>query len=64
MRIRRPRATPAKATEPEVVTLADLAPRHEVRGGGSRRVFGADAPRPGGALRSKKMTRKSKDSDR
>jgi hypothetical protein len=47
----------------EIVTLADLAPRHEVTGG-SRRVFGADAP-----LRSRKTgqedtmaaTRKTKD---
>lgn len=26
----------------EVVTLDDLAPRHDVRGGSERRVFGAD----------------------
>ena len=27
----------------EVVTLDDLAPRHDVRGGSERRVFGADS---------------------
>ena len=26
----------------EVVTLADLAPRHEITGGSGRRVFGSD----------------------
>ena len=28
----------------DIVTLADLAPRHDVTGGSRRRVFGADAP--------------------
>jgi hypothetical protein len=30
------------ATTRDVVTLADLAPRHDVKGGSQRRVFGAD----------------------
>jgi hypothetical protein len=29
-------------TRRDVVTLDDLAPRHDVRGGSGRRVFGAD----------------------
>jgi hypothetical protein len=36
------RRTPSKPRD--VVTLADLAPRHRVVGGSERRVFGADAP--------------------
>jgi hypothetical protein len=28
----------------DVITLADLAPRHTVVGGSERRVFGADVP--------------------
>ena len=28
----------------EVMTLADLVPRHRVTGGSGRRVFGADSP--------------------
>ena len=28
----------------EIVSLADLVPAHDVKGGGTRRVFGADAP--------------------
>src|SRR5262245_25586848 len=31
------------ASERDIVTLADLAPRHRVTGGSERRVFGADA---------------------
>jgi hypothetical protein len=30
----------------EVVTLADLAPRHDVTGGSQRRVFGSDPIEP------------------
>ena len=30
----------------EVVTLADLAPQHDVKGGSQRRVFGADPMEP------------------
>ena len=36
---------PQKKTSPparDVVTLADLAPQHDVKGGSQRRVFGAD----------------------
>jgi hypothetical protein len=32
----------AEGRRQEVVTLADLAPRHRVSGGSARRVFGAD----------------------
>jgi hypothetical protein len=28
----------------DVITLADLAPRHDVKGGSHQRVFGVDAP--------------------
>jgi hypothetical protein len=29
-----------------IVTLEDLAPRHDVKGGVARRVFGAEPPAP------------------
>jgi len=29
-----------------VITLTDLAPRHDVKGGSRQRVFGADASNP------------------
>lgn len=36
----------------EIVSLADLVPSHEVKGGGGRRVFGADAPPRAGSPRT------------
>ena len=30
----------------DVITLADLAPRHDVKGGSQQRVFGADVSNP------------------
>jgi hypothetical protein len=38
-----------KSSRRDVVTLADLAPRQDVKGGSQRRVFGADpiGPMPG-----------------
>jgi len=41
----------------DIVTLADLAPRRQVKGGSQRRVFGADAIQPapaGGTVESRK----------
>ena len=35
---------PPRENKRDVVTLADLAPRHRVSGGSDRRVFGSDAP--------------------
>ena len=53
-----------KASRPrEIVTLADLAPRQDVRGGSVRRVFGADRVDPSyreGEMGTKK-TKKAKD---
>ena len=40
----------------EVVTLADLAPRHDVTGGSQRRVFGSDPIEP-----AKAQGKKAKD---
>jgi hypothetical protein len=39
-----PNMTQKKSSSParDVVTLADLAPQHDVKGGSQRRVFGAD----------------------
>jgi hypothetical protein len=36
------RKTSSTPQQRDVVTLADLAPRHRVTGGSERRVFGAD----------------------
>ena len=30
----------------DVITLADLSPRHDVKGGSRQRIFGADSPNP------------------
>jgi hypothetical protein len=46
----------------EIVTLADLAPRQEITGG-SRRVFGADAPSFGNARRSPSPSASQKTKD-
>jgi hypothetical protein len=45
----------------DVVTLADLAPRHDVRGGSSRVVFGAEAPPTAEERRPGRLVKKSKD---
>lgn len=34
-----------------VVPLADLAPKHELKGGGGQRVFGADIMKPASPVR-------------
>ena len=39
----------------EVVTLADLAPRHDVTGGSQRRVFGSDPIGPSGDTERRDM---------
>lgn len=53
----KPRRTEAQ----DVVTLADLAPRHRVTGGSERRVFGTDSqPR---ALEEKAMATKKSPKD-
>ena len=38
----------------EIVALSDLVPQHEVKGGGARRVFGAESapPQPATARRA------------
>jgi len=30
----------------DVITLADLSPRHDIKGGSRQRIFGADTPNP------------------
>ena len=45
-----------KTSTREIVTLADLAPRHEVTGGSQRRVFGSDPIEP-----AKAQGKKAKD---
>ncbi len=37
-------ATTKRDLRRDVMTLADLVPKHRVTGGSGRRVFGADAP--------------------
>ena len=45
-----------KPKEPrDVITLADLSPRHEIKGGSRQRIFGADTPNP--AWRSEMKTK-------
>jgi hypothetical protein len=55
-----PRASRAAPPRRDVVTLADLSPRHVVRGGSSRVVFGAEAPPPADERRLAKPDKKSK----
>jgi hypothetical protein len=53
----KPKSSPADRRD--VVTLADLAPRHPVTGGSARRIFGADPlshPAQRGLAASKKPT--------
>jgi hypothetical protein len=50
----------------DVITLDDLAPHHDVRGGAGRRVFGADAVHPArkpeeDTMAGSKSTKKTKD---
>ena len=50
----------------DVITLDDLAPHHDVRGGGGRSVFGADAVHANRKLKEEDMagsksTKKTKD---
>ena len=40
---KKPRPQRDASSRGDVITLDDLAPHHDVRGGAGRRVFGADA---------------------
>ena len=54
------RAPRSREAAREVVTLADLAPRHDIRGGTSRRVFGAGPPTPPAPRGGKPVKSKSR----
>jgi hypothetical protein len=44
----------------DVVTLADLAPRQDVKGGSQRRVFGSDPVQPNDALGAQRRDQPAK----